>query len=78
MRANTARRRALEYATKHRARFGAPAQRFHCTDDHMAGAAAQLRVAIKLVKKLRDEYRLEGKWRTLHRAVEVLRRLQDG
>ena len=74
---NPARTRAGKHAAKHRARFGMPAQRFHCTQDHLDGAAAQLASDITLVEALRDKYKLEGKWRTLDRAVAALRAQQE-
>lgn len=78
---DTARRRAGRHATKHRRRFGMAAQRYHCTDDHMAGAAAQLAADIKLVEALKEQAaNQDGDLYAIQPLMQVLaalRRLQD-
>ena len=70
---NSARTRAGKHATKHRARFGMPAQRFHCTQDHMDGAAAQLAADIKRVEGERSCYCRGPVWDALDDVLTALR-----
>ncbi len=72
---DTARRRAGKHATKHRARFGMPAQRFHCTQDYLDGDVARLKADIELVEALQDKSHTS--WDTFQEVIAALRAQQE-